>query len=122
MKDVSITVSIRITDDDVVVATHAPSTVADETALAGMRFGGQDIVALALLSEAIRRQANLMVGLVAASDPARTALLRSGDVKEIGVVTTQVLDVLTGVVGQVATHAVVGAVRDVTGSKPDETV
>jgi hypothetical protein len=117
VKTVSVSVTIRIHDDGSADATHAPSTDTDVEVLSGMRFGGQDVVAAALMGEAVRRQANLMVGLVAATDPARMNLIRAGDVKETAAVAAQALRVLTEVAEHVAPSAVVGAVRDVTGAK-----
>lgn len=117
MKTVSVSLVIRIHDDGSVDATHAPSTNSDVETLATMRFGGQDVVAAALMGEAVRRQSNLMVGLVAATDPARMNLIRAGDVKETAAVAAQTLRVLTEVAEQVAPSAVIGAIRDVTGAK-----
>ena len=121
MKTVSITVRIQVHDDGLVVATHAPTTAADTALLGAMRFGGQDVVAAALLGEAVRRQANLAVGL-AGSDPALMALLRSGDVKETAKVAAQVLQVVSEVSEGVAALAVKGAVSDIEGSKTKDTV
>ncbi len=117
MKSVSVTVSIRVNDDGTLSATHAPTTDADAATLAGMRFGGQDVVAAALMGEAVRRQAELLVGLVAASDPARMTLLRTRDEKETGLVVAELLRNLTEVAEQVAPFAVIGAVRDAVGAK-----
>jgi hypothetical protein len=115
--DVSLTVSIRVNDDGTLCATHVPSTDADAATLARMRFGGQDVVAAALMGEAVRRQAELLVGLVKASDPAKMALLRTGDEKETGVVIAELLRNLTEVAEQVAPFAVFGAVRNAVGAE-----
>lgn len=121
MKTVSITVSIQVYDDGLVVATHVPSTAADTALLEKMRFGGQDVVAAALLGEAVRRQANLAVGL-AGADPALMALLRSGDVKETAKIAAQVLRLVTEVSEGIAALAVKGAVADLEGSKDTNNV
>jgi len=121
MKTVSITVKIQVYDDGLVVATHAPATAADTALLGTMRFGGQDVVASALLGEAVRRQANLAVGL-AGSDPALMALLRSGDVKETAKIAAQVLQIVTEVSEGVAALAVKGAVFDIVGPKTTDNV
>ena len=116
MRRVSITVDVLVGDDGTLYATHAPTTDADAATLAGMRFGGQDVVAAALMGEAVRRQASLLVGLVKASDPAKMALLRVKDEKETGVVAAELLRNLTEVAEQVAPFAVLGAVRDLQGA------
>lgn len=116
MSVVSIRVDIRINGDGTMGATHVPMTDADVDALASMRFGGQDVVAAALMGEAVRRQSYLLVGLIAASDPARATLLRTGDVRETSTVAAHVMQILTEVAGTAAPGAVVGAVRDVVGA------
>ena len=122
MRRVSLTVEVRVGDDGTLSATHAPTTDADAATLAGMRFGGQDVVAAALMGEAVRRQASLLVGLVMASDPAKMALLRVKDEKETGVVVAELLRNLTEVAEQVAPFAVLGAVRDAVGADRPDTV
>lgn len=117
MKTLTIRVDIRVHDDGTMGATHAPASDEDAGVLAGMKFGGQDVVAAALMGEAVRRQAHLMVGLVAVSDPARMLLLRTGDVKETASVAAQALRVLTEVAEYVAPSAIVRAVQDVTGAE-----
>jgi len=122
VKGVSVTVSIRVNDDGTLSATHAPTTDADAAVLASMRFGGQDVVAAALMGEAVRRQASLLVGLVKASDPAKMSLLQAKDEKETGVLVAELLRNLTEVAEQVAPFAVIGAVRDVRGADHPDTV
>lgn len=117
MNTVSIRVDIRIHDDGRLGAAHAPLTDADADALSTMRFGGQDVVAAALMGEAVRRQAHLLIGLISASDPARMMLLKTGDVRETSTVAAQVLRILTEVAEHTTPSAVVGAVRDVTGTE-----
>lgn len=120
MKGVSITVSVRVNDDGTLWATHAPTTDADAATLASMRFGGQDVVAAALMGEAMRRQAALLVGLVNASDPAKMALLRVKDEKETGVVVAELLRNLAEVAEHTAPFAVAEAVGDIQGAnRPD---
>lgn len=122
MRRVSLTVEVLVGDDGTLSATHAPTTDADAATLAGMRFGGQDVVAAALMGEAVRRQASLLVGLVMASDPAKMALLKVKDEKETGVVVAELLRNLTEVAEQVAPFAVLGAVRDAVGADRPDTV
>lgn len=122
MRGVSVTVSIRVGDDGTLSATHAPTTDADLAVLSGMRFGGQDVVAASLMGEAVRRQAALLVGLVAASDPAKMSLLRTRDEKETALVVAELLRVMNEVMTQVAPFAVLGAVRDVVGADRPDTV
>ena len=122
MKGVSLTVSIRVNDDGTLWATHAPTTESDAATLAGMRFGGQDVVARALMGEAVRRQSHLMVGLVQATDPARTLLMKNGDPKEISEVVTQTLSVLTEVAEKSVPFAVSGAIKDLMGAKTSDSV
>lgn len=120
MTRVRVTVEIMLSGDGSFSAMHAPATDADAAVLSSMRLGGQDVVAAALLGEAVRRQAAMMVGLLAASDPVRTGLLRSRDPKEVADVAAAVLDVVTRVAGQVSTRAVAGAVDDVAGTTSDQ--
>ena len=68
MKTVRVLVEIQVSDDGQSAgARHRPATQEDVDTLTAMRFGGQDVVATALLGEAIRRDAMLRVGIVHAT-------------------------------------------------------
>ncbi|NBR01046.1 MAG: hypothetical protein EBT97_11465 [Actinobacteria bacterium] len=81
-----------------------------------MRLGGQDVVAAALLGEAIRRDALLRVGIVAATDPGRATLVRTGDTRELAEMVATILESVEAVARQVAPLAVADASRVLQGA------
>ena len=112
MKTGRVLVEIQVSDDGQSAgARHRPATQEDVDTLTAMRFGGQDVVATALLGEAIRRDAMLRVGIVHATDPARATLIRTGDTREMATVVTTILESVDAVARQVAPVAVAEASR-----------
>lgn len=117
MKAVRVVLEIRMADDGrIVSARHEPATQEDADELMGMRFGGQDVVAAALMGEAIRRDALLRVCLVAATDPARASRLRAGDTRDAAELAASVLDTMESVTRQMAPRAVAEALRTLEGA------
>lgn len=116
MKRVEVTVTMWLGADGQLTATHAPSTAADTALLAEMRYGGQDAVAIALLGESVNRMANLLVGLVQASDPMRMKLLSSNDEAETGLLVAKLLSVLETSAAAGAPLAIQNAIRAIVGA------
>lgn len=102
--------------DGQLTATHAPATAADTAILAEMRYGGQDAVAIALLGESVNRMANLLVGLVQASDSMRMKLLSSNDEVETGLMVAKLLTVLEASATAGAPLAIQNAIRAIVGA------
>jgi len=118
MKTVRLMLEIQVSDDGKAVgARHMPATQADADALTTMRFGGQDIVAAALLGEAIRRDALLRVGIVHATDPGRATLIKTGDTKELAELMTTILESVESVARQVTPIAVADASKALQGAE-----
>jgi hypothetical protein len=117
MRTVRLTVEIQVADHGRAAgARHMPATQEDADALSAMRLGGQDVVAAALLGEAIRRDALLRVGIVAATDPGRAALVRTGDTAELAGMVTSILESVEAVARQAAPIAVAEASRVLRGA------
>ena len=122
MSRVRIIVELDIREDGSVSSRHQTASAEDAIVLSRMRFGGQDVVATALMGEAVRREAALLVGLVHATDPARISLMQSGDEKELGSAAAHVLLLLDSVGKAVATKAVQDALIEIIGAVTNQSV
>jgi hypothetical protein len=122
MSRVRIVVELDVREDGSVSSRHQAASAEDVVVLSRMRFGGQDVVATALMGEAVRREAALLVGLVHATDPARISLMQSGDAKELGSASAQVLLVLESVGKATATKAVQDALSEIIGAVANQSV
>ncbi len=116
MKVIRINVDIRIDDaGEPVGSRHSPATQTDIEALGEMRFGGQHIVASALFGEFVRRDVNLRLGILSASDPARAALVQSGDAKETAELVIETIEAISGNAKQLIPIVIADTLKEMRG-------
>ena len=94
-------------------STHYPLTPEDHDALMGMPAHGQGLVVDALLTEAVRREAHIILGWLASTDEARLKRIRSHDARELGETSAQLLFAFEEILKQIAQPALLEVVKAV---------
>jgi uncharacterized protein (DUF885 family) len=94
-------------------STHYPLAPEDHDALLSLPAHGQGLVVDALLTEAVRREAHVILGWLASTDEARLKRIRSHDARELAETSAQLLSAFEIILKKMAQPALLEALAHV---------